>query len=324
MNVKNIFRFSAILMIVASGITSCSKVTDDVTPKTDSGEIIVPLSIGGEISNLGNTPLGRASGTDLLYLHACTVDQNGHFTEYAYGLFDDFSNIDIALREGVRYSFFATLIKEGKTRILNDNGYWCMPFNSELTNEFIYDDNYDYSFIRQGYAQLADGMVYMRPELDRYYGETQPSVFNSGNTVKIDLARTVFGIKVITENFTDGSLLLYLYDEKAFEITAPQTEASKVFSLYDLSQAFNIDVLNKTEYTNQYKEFVTVKVVRKNAGNEEIPVGEQSIQFTRNMMTTLKVKIKSDMFENGVSITTESTAMIDSGEVIEFEGGGDF
>ena len=42
------------------------------------------------------------------------------------------------------------------------------------------------------------------------------------------------------------------------------------------------------------------------------------------MMTTLKIRIQSDMYENGMSITTENTEMIDSGEEVEFVGGGDF
>lgn len=330
MNAKNIIGFSAALMIAASCITSCSKITDDTADKAEGKEIIVPLKFGGEIANLGNTPLSRASGNDMLYIQAYTIDENDKDVAYAHGLFDGTTDIKIALREGDRYNFFATLVKDGKNRIyMNEEGRWGSPFYTTLTNSFIIDnDLYGYD-ISHGSADLLGGEygVYRNyPDIDRYYGIYESYMANSANTepVNINMLRTVFGLNVITEDFTDGRLVFELNEEEVLEITYPQTEASKIFSLQRLDYAFQEDAEGKTEYTNYYKEYIPVKVTRFNSANDEIPVDEQVIEFTRNMMTTLKVRIYSDMYENGISITTENTEMIDSGEEVEFVGGGDF
>lgn len=330
MNAKNIIGFSAALMIAASCITSCSKITDDTADKAEGKEIIVPLKFGGEIANLGNTPLSRASGNDMLYIQTYTIDENNYETAYAHGLFDDISDIKIALKEGDRYTFLATLVKDGKNRIYkNEDGSFSTPFNTNLTNSFIIDNDFYRSEIDYGYANLVGGeygTFRINPDIDRYYGIYESYMANSANTepVNINMLRTVFGLNVITENFTDGRLVFELNGEEAFEVTAPQTEVSKIFSLRRLDYAYQEDAQGKTDYTNYYKEYITVKVTRFNSANDEIPIDEQVIEFTRNMMTTLKIRIQSDMYENGISITTENTEMIDSGEEVEFVGGGDF
>ena len=110
MNAKNIIRFSAALMIAASCITSCSKITDDTADKAEGKEIIVPLKFGGEIANLGNTPLSRASGNDMLYIQAYCLDENPSGTCYAHGLFDNMNgDINIALTHVIKVQFSAEI-----------------------------------------------------------------------------------------------------------------------------------------------------------------------------------------------------------------------
>lgn len=78
------------------------------------------------------------------------------------------------------------------------------------------------------------------------------------------------------------------------------------------------------EMTNNYSEYAMVRISRISNG-ETIPVDEKEILFTRNKLTTLKVRIESNMYENGVSITTETSEMLpDNQGEIEFVGGGDF
>ena len=334
MNAKNIIGFSAALMIAASCITSCSKITDDTADKAEGKEIIVPLKFGGEIANLGNTPLSRASGNDMLYIQAYCLDENLSGTYYAHGLFDNMNgDINIALKEGSKYGFNATLVKDCKDRIYKDeDGWFREPFNAPLTNKFIFDYFDEYS-IKRGSASLQNVGEYdytyrQYPDLDRYYGTSSIYTATSENTspVAINLMRGVFGLKVTTVDFTDGRLVIQFDGEEVMEITAPQAEAEKIFSLYWLDDAYQRDAQGETvaDYTNYYTEDIYVKVTRFNSANDEIPVGEQNVTVTRNMMTTLKIRIQSDMYENGMSITTEDTEMIDSGEEVEFIGGGDF
>lgn len=224
-------------------------------------------------------------------------------------------------------------MKDCKDRIYKDeDGWFREPFNAPLTNKFIFDYFDEYS-IKRGSASLQNVGEYdytyrQYPDLDRYYGTSSIYTATSENTspVAINLMRGVFGLKVTTVDFTDGRLVIQFDGEEVMEITAPQAEAEKIFSLYWLDDAYQRDAQGETvaDYTNYYTEDIYVKVTRFNSANDEIPVGEQNVTVTRNMMTTLKIRIQSDMYENGMSITTENTEMIDSAEEVEFVGGGDF
>lgn len=178
-----------------------------------------------------------------------------------------------------------------------------------------------------GNAELVDMDYFEKPDVDRYFGKSEQYTVNPDNIqpVKINLLRTVFGVKVVTEGFTSGDLLIEVSGAPQMIISAPQTEITKIFSLSYLDEANNQDMNYATgEMTNNYREYAMVRISRISNG-ETIPVDEKRIYFTRNMLTTLKVRIESNMYENGVSITTETSEMLpdDQGE-IEFVGGGDF
>lgn len=68
MKVKDFFRQSALMLLLASGIVSCTETADNVPQDSDSKEVIVPLSFSGEVLDMGTTPLSRAAGNDLLYI----------------------------------------------------------------------------------------------------------------------------------------------------------------------------------------------------------------------------------------------------------------
>ena len=193
--------------------------------------------------------------------------------------------------------------------------------------KFVIDGNFDTWIIMRGSADLVDMGYFEKPDVDRYFGVSELYTVNPKDIqpVNINLLRTVFGVKVVTEGFTSGDLLIEVSGAPQMMISAPQTEITKIFSLSYLDEANNKDMNYATgEMTNNYSEYAMVRISRISNG-ETIPVDEKEILFTRNMLTTLKVRIESNMYENGVSITTETSEMLpdDQGE-IEFVGGGDF
>lgn len=333
MKVKNFFKLSAFLMIIASSIVSCTKATDNPTESNASKEIIVPLSFSGEIINMGTTPLSRATSDDLLYIQVYTIDNNGYYedyVQYAHGLFDNTGGIKIALKEGKQYRFIATMVKDGKNRIYKDeyDGRYGSPFDMQITNEFVIDDNFNEHGIVNGFAQLNDdnyGSMYERPDIERYYGEGTYTVDTQNITpVDIKLMKTVFGVSITTENFTDGELLVKLQYAPEMSISAPNGSVSGIFSFMSVGEAYDQDCQEDGTFTNNYSESVKVAISRISNG-ETIPVDEQEIKFTRNMRTNLKVRIDRNMYENGVTVTTETEEMTDDGQdEIEFVGGGDF
>ena len=335
MKVKNFFKLSVFLMIIASSIVSCTKATDNPTESNASKEVIVPLSFSGEIINMGTTPLSRATSNDLLYIQVYTIDNNGYYedyVQYAHGLFDNTGGIKIALKEGKQYRFIATMVKDGKNRIYKEekeeyDGRYGIPFDMQITNEFVIDDNFYEDKIANGLAQLNDGnygSMYERPDIERYYGEGTYTV-NVQNITSVDikLMKTVFGVSITTENFTDGELLVELQYAPEMSISAPNGSVSGIFSFMHVGEAYDQDCQDGT-FTNNYSESVKVAISRISNG-KTIPVDEREIKFTRNMRTNLKVIIDRNMYENGVTVTTETEEMTDDGQgEIEFVGGGDF
>ena len=327
MKVKDFFRQSVLMLLVASGIVSCTETVDNVPQDSDSKEVIVPLSFSGEVLDMGTTPLSRAAGNDLLYIQVRRLMEDGYAQPYAHGLFDNSDNLTIALKEEESYIFSATIVKDGKNRIYNYDNHYSIPFDADLTNKFVIDGNFDTWIIMRGSADLVDMGYFEKPDIDRYFGVSELYTVNPKDIqpVNINLLRTVFGVKVVTEGFTSGDLLIEVSGAPQMIISAPQTEITKIFSLSDLNEANNQDMNYVTgEMTNNYTEYAMVRILRISNG-ETIPVDEKEILFTRNMLTTLKVRIESNMYENGVSITTETSEMLpdDQGE-IEFVGGGDF
>lgn len=327
MKVKDFFRQSALMLLLASGIVSCTETVDNVPQDSDSKEVIVPLSFSGEVLDMGTTPLSRAAGDDLLYIQVCRFMEDGYVQPYAHGLFDNSDNLTIALKEEDSYIFSATIVKDGKNRISQYENHFSTPFDADLTNKFVVDGNFNTWIIKRGSAELVDMDYFEKPDVDRYFGVSEQYTVNPDNIqpVKINLLRTVFGVKVVTEDFTSGDLLIEVSGAPQMIISAPQTEITKIFSLSYLDEANNQDMNYATgEMTNNYSEYAMVRISRISNG-ETIPVDEKEILFTRNMLTTLKVRIESNMYENGVSITTETSEMLpdDQGE-IEFVGGGDF
>lgn len=327
MKVKDFFRQSVIMLLVASGIVSCSETTDNAPQDSDSKEVIVPLSFSGEVLDMGTTPLSRAAGNDLLYIQVCKLLEDGYAQPYAHGLFDDFGDKTIALKAEDKYLFYATIVKDGKNRIYNYENHYSTPFDTDLTNKFVVDGNFSIWELMRGSADLVDMGYFEKPDVDRYFGVSELYTVNPKDIqpVNINLLRTVFGVKVVTEGFTSGDLLIEVSGAPQMIISAPQTEITKIFSLSDLNEANNQDMNYVTgEMTNNYTEYAMVRILRISNG-ETIPVDEKEILFTRNMLTTLKVRIESNLYENGVSITTETDEMLpDDQDEIEFVGGGDF
>lgn len=327
MKVKDFFRQSALMLLLASGIVSCTETADNAPKDSDSKEVIVPLSFSGEVLDMGTTPLSRAAGNDLLYIQVCKLLEDGYAQPYAHGLFDDFGDKTIALKAEDKYLFYATIVKDGKNRIYNYENHYSTPFDTDLTNKFVVDGNFSIWELMRGSADLVDMGYFEKPDVDRYFGVSELYTVNPDKIqpVNINLLRTVFGVKVVTEGFTSGDLIIEVSGAPQMMISAPQTEITKIFSLSDLNEANNKDMNYVTgEMTNNYTEYAMVRISRISNG-ETIPVDEKGILFTRNMLTTLKVSIESNLYENGVSITTETSEMRpdDQGE-IEFVGGGDF
>lgn len=330
MKVRNFFRQSVIMLLVASGIVSCTETVDNVPQDSDSKEVIVPLSFSGEVLDMGTTPLSRAAGNDLLYIQVYTLDTDEYgdlrTAPYAHGLFDNTDNITIALKDGKEYGFMATMIKDAKNRVYkNEDGRYGLPFETALTNKFVMDGNFYFGNIGRGTTemQFEEYVVdYYRPDVDRYYGNALFMVNSQKlEPVNLNLMRTSFGLNVTTENFNDGEIIVELSGAPVLQISAPNGSASKIYTFSEPEYVYDTDCTEDGTFTKNYTEEVNVSISRIYNG-ETIPVDSKYITFTRNMRTNIRVSVINDLYENGINVSYDSGEMTDDGQDIVFQGGG--
>ena len=116
---KTLYRFS-IAVFCCLFITSCEKMSN--VAEVEKELMTVKLSCIGEISDIITTPLRSnvSDSKDLCAIQVHTIDANGKTTPYAYGLFDNLSDVSITLVDGVQYRFKALYLKNAKLTTLKD------------------------------------------------------------------------------------------------------------------------------------------------------------------------------------------------------------
>lgn len=106
-----------LVMGMAVALAACQ--TEKMTPgeSTEDDRILVSLALTGEVT-VNEEPLviTRAGETSSKDLYGVQVYEND--LEYAYGLFDNVSDMKIYLHSGKTYSFECTLIKDGKEKLM--------------------------------------------------------------------------------------------------------------------------------------------------------------------------------------------------------------
>lgn len=310
-------KFSLLLMLLFT-LLSCSQ--EEVSNTLENGKkYIVSLGFSGEITDIIEVPLRSSTDNNLygLQIYSSPVSTD-EYKPYAYGLFDRKENMTIELVQGNKYKFISTMVVDGKEKIHSaENKYWA-PFNwghtaTPIGNEFIYSSSSINSWISLGYATLSNttsGDAYKRPNIERYYGEYHDYIPSEDGSISISMNKVIFGVKVIAENFTEGTLVISLEDAPNMNLKYPSTEIQDIFTF------------SNTEYTeipwtsDDYTEKIPVTITWKKAEDISEPVASQQIVFKRNKQTIIKVKLKEYSNTNSVSITEENDAMLPGDSII--------
>ena len=308
----------AILLCV--NFSSCSS-NDDVEPDAPQKpkEYIVSLGFTGEIS-ISESPLSRASGNDLygIQVYSCpNVDGATTYTKYAYGLFDDTSEMTIKLLEGYKYKFIATMVADGKNKISHatETDIYLAPFKingstseyTKITNSFkITNIEYFYGLDSGSTgSQLGHAAGF-----ERYYGSCDYIVDDS-KSVSIDMKKAVFGAKFIAEGLTEGVLTVKMYRTRDILITHPEASYENIFTFDKLSS------------TDNYSEKINTVISWTKTDGVVVPLGTHDITFKRNVLTTVTIKVADVTTENGIGFELETTEMgteditIENGEIVD-------
>lgn len=229
----------------ASALTfaACEQVTDPAAPDKVPEIYTVKLDCTGEIE-VNQAPLTRYTpDKDDLYgvqVYYKPVSGSNSYKKYAYGLFDDLSNVTIDLIADYKFRFCVDVVVDGKTNVYSDGiqidsvnyvGYG-YPFQAnnnysgtiastitKVSDEFTYSEecyflNLGSSFQRPG----QKGQIYFCPEgVEAYYGVTEIVPTSDGQTVSIFLKRMVFGLKVVADDFLkEGEVEVSVYSNSNY------------------------------------------------------------------------------------------------------------
>lgn len=186
---------------------------------TSSDSIIITLKAGGEVL-LSQEPLTRTGTNDLYALNVQQsinpLDDYTGRTRYAYGYFDNLSNIELVLAKNMYYHFELAYIPNGKNLVHQyPDGHYGNPCNSHngqngKLNEVMYSTVAYIGMITTGSTQ---GKGITSPDLDfnmfntieRYQGLfINYKATDLSTSVTIDLYRMMTGVKLIVDDFTEG------------------------------------------------------------------------------------------------------------------------
>lgn len=275
------------------------------TPKTYT----VSLGVKGEILDVIQTPLTKSGENNNLYgiqvYSTNTPDDNNSYSPYAYGLFDDISNISITLLDGYYYRFVCTMVLNGKNILRHNVGKYSYPFynnvyGTSIENRFKITTQAGLSGLEGGTTSLTANS-YNRPNTDRYYGEILGFQPTTNSTINIEMKRTVFGVKFIAEGLTEGNLKIEMdyAPELYINSTEAKHEIEDIFTFYNVAMAFSKE---------NYSEDIKTSIYWEKADGTEVPIAvNYTLTFTRKMMHTVRINLAgtSTKGESPISITLE-------------------
>ena len=318
------FGLAIAAMVASVAMIACSK-DDAPAPQEEPEFYTVQLGWGGEIVDIAYEPLGtRAAGNDLYGIQVYSKPNNNStatsWEPYAYGAFDDPTDISIDLASGNKYKFVATMVVDGMERVEwycdPSEGADCLAINSEEIGVF-----------KDGYGARVDTGWYLTTNseenlqfhgytnLDRYYGELEDFVPSSSNSdATITMIRTSFGAKFIAEGALAKSGTLMI-DRMPLVLTEGEDFISDIFTLNGVRDAWKYDGINDgpEDYTNGYYETNNISFKWIRPDGTELQIGTFPITFKRNTTTVVTIKMENDVVEGdqtggvGFSIASSET-----------------
>ncbi len=295
--------FLLALCAVLFGATSCESVENlGEAPETPSAEYYtVSLGFEGDIE-VGYEPLRGAENNDLyginVYTAPANVEGTPSWTNYAYGLFDDPTNIKIDLLVGYQYKFVASMVKDGKEKMKYYSGGYSNPFYVNGSTPISTSFNYGLSnmgSLGSGQTYLAkDSKYYYRPNTERYYGELEGYTPSYNGKATIELGRTSYGVKFIAQGQSAGVGFLEIQMANSPLVKYNLAESNEYFDVYTFSNVRSAWL--KSDYTEEVS--VNINYIRED--ETVVPLGSHKMNCVRNTTTVVTVNIGYGGAENGL------------------------
>lgn len=318
------FIFAAMAFIACAACQE-KNITPDV-PAQDQEVYTVQLGFGGEW-DVTYEPLTRGNDNNDLYgiqVYSAPVDENGTSTNwsyYAYGLYDDVSNVSISLLKGFKYKFVATMVVDGRTRVYKDGSGYYWPFMRNTSDARVPNNNFIYSSA-SFFAYLTNGTTWVinngerissvHPNIERYYGELEGYVpdESSNDKVKIHMKRTSFGAKFIAQGKLATTGQLEIKMTEAPDVVLDLTKEKKHDDIYTFK---NVKAAHDYK-TGNYEEDIDVTInwyyQHEDGSTVAVPLGTHKITYKRNATTVVKINLENTNVDGGIGFElTETGAM---------------
>lgn len=289
----------------------------------------VALDLQGEVADftVSQEPLTKVEGeptNDLYVINVYSKPANGgSYTQYAYGTFDRTEGMVVNLLEGNLYQFQVTLIKDAKDRLYwaNDSTYhwWYNMYDGTVLNRFIIQgwSRYNYDATQNNIFLKDYNDSYMRPILDRYYGEVTDYEPVENGKIAVDLYRGVFGARVNVIGLEEGQLNFRVTDAPEIVISADSLYTpDNMYQLY-----YFTDVVEFVERGEEQTEEVNLTVTWTNAaGDRTVNIHNGSFMATRLKRTIFNVTLRQGAMNPGDVEFNIVQEEITDGEIIDLEG----
>lgn len=318
---------------------SCTSITEELGQLENNDvaegnkEYVVSIGMGGEMVNITDAPLTKASGDDLYGFQVYVKkkgDESAPYNCYAYGLFDDISDLSITLVDGYLYKFVATCVIDGKNKI---NKYYDsttgiirynMPFETYLMNKFVYDTSMGCSALTY-LSRYTSDVVNIQP--DRYYGEAVNFDPSLAENIDIEMLKCMTGMKLVVSKITEGELVISIMN-KTYSIAAGDSEL-EVETVFELSHNYDREDLSylweyeKISPKQTYSTTEYLTVTHKHSYNINETIYHGNVIFTRNKQTLIKVNTTTNSEteepiegSNKINISLEDAGELQPGEEI--------
>lgn len=322
---KILLSLSAILTLLFS--SSCTEeVSMDENTVDNEEYVTVNIKLGGEILNVTQEPMTKGlTNNDLTAIQINEVVVNDYEEEvpYAWGLFDDVSNISVKLKKGSKYDIEATTVVNGKSIMkFNSEGY-DTPLtlsNGGFTTCTFATNGMDISS-KVHFYNLSSSEVGLKgfdlisqySNVDKYY-YTNIFVAEEGVSVDLDMKRVSAGLKVVTNNLTEGALFIESRDFPKIEIN-PDEEYDEI---YTIPWYVTMGMENKWG-DDDCKTSTMMTFTYQDASGEKTQIASQKIEFTRNKKTVITVNIPDDESidtqKNAIKVSLDDTPMVDGDKI---------
>lgn len=303
------------LLLAAVAFAAMTACQDNVVPETPAGNpetYTVKLACAGELE-VNHVPL-KSSSDDLYGIQVYYAPvSGGSYQRYAYGLFDDVSDVSLELIADYKYKFVVDMIVDGKNVIYSSNlnelddpvvllGYGA-PFKhrsnsynlTPISNEFVVTSEQYFDGLGSE-IQLLDGQEYYDPKgIDVYYGRLSDYVpEEDGATIAIHMKHMIYGLKVVADNFltqgvVNGVFSGSNYYQDKFTLTPPSATVYEATYAYTSRDSWYDKDVQNDAYMNGYIKFSWVK-----DENTKLKLDEQRIKMIRMKQTVVNVTFYED------------------------------